>query len=76
MVIVYHKDGTKTVHDKGHFKRFDNDGLPFNEKMLRNYYSLECEGKLGPRTNKSKIKRTWELDGARREARIGEYANG
>ena len=74
MTIIYHRDGTKSVHGKGHFKRIETDGMPFDQRIVRNYYDLECAGKLVPNTNKNKIKRTWELDGARREAGVGEYA--
>jgi len=41
---------------------------------LRSYYELECAQKLTPGTNKNKIKRVWELDGMRRQARVGEHA--
>jgi hypothetical protein len=81
MTIVYscdkHGNITRTVKDRKLIRSNEIDhSKPFEERMLRNYYQLECEQALIPGTDKNKIKRTWELDGLRRQARVGEHASG
>ena len=72
MTITYNKDGTKTVSYTKRSRYVTLDNKPYHERMLRNYYDLECSGTFTSTMPKSKIKQIWERDGQRREAGIGD----
>ena len=75
MLIIYHKDGTKTVTDKKISRYYDASNIPFHDRMLRSYYQLECQHKLHPNhlgAKGNKIKRTWEMERYRYDAGLSD----
>jgi hypothetical protein len=58
MITIYHKDGSKTVTDKGKIKESYAaiSEKPMSQRVLDAYYSLECQQKPLGIKNASRVK--------------------